>query len=136
MAALHSDYDSVMTNSRTIPVYSALADLACVLVFVAIGRSSHNEAGSVIGFVGTAWPFVVGLAVGWVLFGAWRRPVRLVWTGVGVWGMTVAVGIALRALTAQGTEPSFVVVTTVVLAILLLGWRLVVRWTARFRRSA
>jgi hypothetical protein len=124
-----------MTNYRTIPVYSALADVVCVLVFVAIGRSSHNEAGSVLGFFGTAWPFVVGLALGWVLFRAWRRPVRVVWTGVGVWGMTVAGGIALRALTAQGTEISFVVVTAVVLAVFLLGWRLVVRWTARVRRK-
>jgi hypothetical protein len=125
-----------MTNSRTVPVYSALADVACVLVFVAIGRSSHNEAGSVAGFLGTAWPFVVGLAIGWLLMRAWRRPVRVVWTGVGVWGMTVAAGIALRALTGQGTEFSFIVVTTVVLAVLLLGWRIVVRWTARFRRAS
>ena len=125
-----------MTNSRTTAVYSAVGDLVCVLVIVAIGRSSHNEAGSVIGFVGTAWPFVVGLALGWALFRAWRRPVHSVWTGVGVWGMTVAVGIALRALTAQGTQLSFVVVTTIVLAVVLLGWRLVVRWTARFRRTA
>jgi hypothetical protein len=124
-----------MADTRTITVYSALADLACVLVFVAIGRSSHHEAGSVVGFLGTAWPFAVGLAAGWLIFGLWRRPLRVLWTGVGVWGMTVALGIVLRAVTAQGTEISFVVVTAVVLAVFILGWRLVLRWTRRFRRA-
>ncbi|TDD61007.1 DUF3054 domain-containing protein, partial [Actinomadura darangshiensis] len=42
-----------------------VADVCCVLVFVGIGRSSHDEAASAAGFATTAWPFLVGLAVGW-----------------------------------------------------------------------
>ena len=40
---------------------------------------------------------------------------------------TVVVGMLLRRVAAQGTAPSFVVVATVVLAALLLSWRLVAR---------
>ncbi len=40
-----------------------------------------------------------------------------------LWAVTVGVGMALRALAGQGTEPAFVVVAAVVLGALLLGWR-------------
>ena len=125
-----------MTTSRSPLVYSALTDLILVLMFVAIGRSSHQESGSLLGFVGTAWPFVVGLAFGWVVARAWRGPTRVVPVGLVVWGMTVGAGIVLRALSGQGVQLSFVVVTAVVLALFLLGWRSVVRWTSRSRRPA
>ena len=125
-----------MTTSRAPLVYSALADLALVLTFVAIGRSSHQESASVFGFFTTAWPFVVGLVLGWVVARAWRGPIRVVPVGLVVWGMTLVAGIALRAITGQGVQLSFVIVTALVLALFLLGWRSVVRWTSRSRRAA
>jgi hypothetical protein len=125
-----------MTNPRAPILYSALADLGLVLTFVAIGRSSHHESGSLLGFLGTAWPFVVGLGIGWVVVRAWRAPTRVLRTGVGVWGMTVVAGLVLRAVSGQGVQLSFVIVTALVLALFLLGWRAVVRWTSRSRRPA
>ncbi|NVI93003.1 DUF3054 domain-containing protein [Actinomadura sp. BRA 177] len=98
-------------------------DVCWVLVFVAIGRASHEEAGSLGGFAGTAWPFLVGLAVGWGVWRAWRRADALVPVGVGVWVTAVVVGMVLRVLAGQGTAAAFVVVATVFLGVGLLGWR-------------
>nr|MDQ2814603.1 DUF3054 domain-containing protein [Actinomycetota bacterium] len=53
-------------------------DCACVLVFVIIGRASHTQGDSVAGIASTAWPFLTGLAVGWLAVRAWRRPTGLV----------------------------------------------------------
>ena len=103
---------------------AALADTAAVLVFAAVGRASHDEAGPVLGALETAWPFLAGAASGWaatrLLGGRWPLTVR---SGIPVVGGTVAVGMLLRAATGQGTAASFVVVATVVLGALLLGWR-------------
>ena len=40
---------------------------------------------------------------------------------------TVVLGMLLRRVLGEGTALSFVVVATTVLAVLLLGWRLVAR---------
>ena len=106
-------------------------DIACVLVFCAIGRRSHAEGLTVAGIVETAWPFLTGTAAGWLLARGWRRPVSLAPTGLTVWVCTVVVGMLLRKLTAQGTATSFIVVASVTTAVLLLGWRGAVRVAAR-----
>jgi DUF3054 family protein len=100
-----------------------LVDVACVVVFCAIGRRSHAEGITLGGVAETAWPFLTGTAVGWLATRGWRRPTSLTPTGLGVWIATVVVGMLLRKLTAQGTAFSFVVVASVVTAVLLLGWR-------------
>ena len=67
---------------------------------------------------------VFGLTAAWELATrGWRRPTALAPTGLGVWIGTVVVGMLLRKLTAQGTAFSFLVVASVVTAILILGWR-------------
>jgi hypothetical protein len=99
------------------------ADVACVLVFCAIGRRSHAEGVTVAGIAETAWPFLSGTAIGWLLSCGWRRPAALVPTGVAVWLSTVIVGMLLRKLASQGVAASFVVVASVVTGVLLLGWR-------------
>ncbi|NKZ04760.1 DUF3054 domain-containing protein [Actinomadura latina] len=104
-----------------------VADVCCVLVFVMIGRASHEEAASLGGFASTAWPFLVGAAVGWGLTRAWRRAEVLVPVGVGVWACAVGVGMVLRVVSRQGTAVAFVVVASVFLGVALLGWRALVR---------
>lgn len=99
------------------------ADAVAVVVFVLIGRRSHEESGAVLGLLRTAWPFLVGLGAGWLLARAWRRPLRVRPVGVVVWLVTVSLGMVLRVVSGQGTALSFVVVTLVVLAAFLLGWR-------------
>ncbi len=102
---------------------AVLADVVCVLVFCTIGRRSHAEGLTAAGVAETAWPFLAGSAVGWLLSRGWRRPTALVPTGVVVWLCTVAVGMLLRKATSAGVAVSFVVVASAVTAVLLLGWR-------------
>ncbi|WP_374969081.1 DUF3054 domain-containing protein [Terrabacter sp. BE26] len=114
------------------PGPALVLDVVLVLVFAAIGRSSHREAGPALGAVLTAWPFLVGTLLGWVvvrvLRGRW--PVELA-PGVTVWFATVLVGMLLRRATGLGTAASFVVVASVVLAAFLLGWRALGAYAAR-----
>ena len=47
---------------RRIP--ALIADLLAVVVFVLLGRRSHDEGSALAGTVATAWPFVAGAAAG------------------------------------------------------------------------
>jgi peptidoglycan/LPS O-acetylase OafA/YrhL len=111
-----------MNDPRRGPAWLSL-DVACVLVFCALGRRSHDEGLNVAGIATTAWPFLSGTAVGWVASQAWRRPAAVYPTGVLVWLCTVAVGMLLRKVTAAGVAGSFIVVASTVTALLLIGWR-------------
>ena len=112
------------TRSETQPAVLALAaDIVCVVVFCAVGRRSHAEGLTVSGVAETAWPFLSGTAVGWLLAQGWRRPTALAPTGLIVWIATVVVGMLLRKASSQGVAASFIVVATLVTALLLLGWR-------------
>ncbi|MGW5385502.1 DUF3054 domain-containing protein [Nocardia sp. NPDC003963] len=112
-----------------------VVDIVLVVVFCAIGRRSHDES-VLTGLLHTAWPFVTGLAVGWIaaLLIA-RKPAgaapfdgsRLWPSGVVIWLCTLVFGMLLRVVAGQGTAFSFIVVAAVVLAVFLLGWRGVVR---------
>lgn len=114
---------------------AALLDVCCVLVFVAIGRATHEDAASFAGYVATVWPFLVGLGAGWVVSRAWRRPEALMPAGVVVWVTAVVGGMGLRALSGEGTAAAFVVVASVFLASTLLGWRLAARLVQARRPS-
>jgi hypothetical protein len=102
-----------------------LADCCCVLAFVIIGRASHAKGESLAGIASTAWPFLAGLACGWLAARGWRRPVGLAPAGVGAWLGSVAVGLVLRVVSGQGTAVAFVLVALAFLGLFLLGWRLV-----------
>lgn len=102
-------------------IVSAVVDVSLVLVFAVVGRASHNEG--VLGLFGTAWPFLGGLAVGWLGLRAWRHPSRVVWTGFGIWIATVAGGILLRLVSGQTAQLPFILVATAALGVLLVGWR-------------
>ncbi|MDQ1113443.1 peptidoglycan/LPS O-acetylase OafA/YrhL [Microbacterium testaceum] len=127
-----------MSSSRRFPVFALVIDLVLVVVFAAIGRATHD--GDVLGPAGsglatTAWPFVVALLVGWLVTRAWRRPAAIAKTGLPVWAITVALGMVLRALSGQGVAVAFVIVATITLAVMLLGWRGIARLASRSRRA-
>ncbi len=113
---------------------AVLLDAVAVLAFVTMGRSSHAEGITIAGVASTAWPFLVGAAVGWVLGRLWRAPLRVVPGALVCWVATVAVGMGLRALAGQGTAASFVIVATLFLGATLVGWRLVVAGIPALRR--
>lgn len=111
-------------RERATTALAALAaDIACLVVFATIGRRTHAEGLSLVGIADTAWPFVAGAAVGWLLVRGWRRPTAIAPTGVTVWVCTVVVAMVLRRVTGEGTALSFIVVASLVTGTLMLGWR-------------
>lgn len=117
--------------STSTATLSAALDGVLVIVFVAIGRQSHNEGITLLGTAETAWPFLVGLAVGWLITRAWRSPLGILWPGTILWACTLVIGMLLRVVSSQGAAIPFVIVATVTLALFLIGWRAL---AAGFRR--
>lgn len=105
---------------------AVIVDAVLVLIFAVIGRASHDE--SPAGFLLTAWPFLVALIVGHVLAallpGRPRRPWSVLW-GVVVWVVTVAGGMLLRVAAGDTAQLAFIIVATLTLGVLLVGWRAV-----------
>jgi hypothetical protein len=111
-----------------------MLDVVLVVVFAAIGRASHGED-PIAGLGETAWPFLVGVLVGWLVQGAWRDPLPPIRAGLGIWGATLVVGMLLRALSGQGIAIPFVIVAAIVLFAFLVGWRALVALIRRPRKG-
>lgn len=124
-------------TSATLVGLAAVMDLVSVVVFVGVGRRSHDESGSV--FAGTAKvaaPFLIALAAGWLVARGWRSPTTLGTVSV-VWIVTVSLGMVLRHwVFDRGTAASFIVVATIVTFVLLFGWRAVANVVLRRRASS
>ena len=107
---------------RRVPLAVGI-DVFSVTLFVAVGRREHERDSAIAGLIDTAAPFLLALALAWVLLRAWRRPTD--WrTGVGVWAITLVAGMLLRNLVfGDGTATSFVIVAASFLALFLVGWR-------------
>ena len=106
-------------------VLSFTLDAALVLLFAGIGRGSHARSATFLGLLETAWPFLAGLAIMWLVTLAHRRPTALVRTAIPVWIGTVAIGMGFRAVTGHSTALPFVIVATLTLLLFLVGWRLI-----------
>jgi hypothetical protein len=115
-------------------------DVGWVLAFVVIGRASHAKGEALGGLASTAWPFLAGLAAGWlalILASSRTRGARpvpafaVVPAGVVAWLATVVVGMTLRVVSGQGTAVAFIAVALAFLGLFLLGWRLLLRGAAR-----
>lgn len=116
-----------MTTGRRVWV-AASADAGVVLLFVAIGRSSHDDdANAVSGALGVAAPFLIALVAAWLIGRVWLRP--LSWrSGLVVWVATVVGGVLLRRfLFDRSTATGFIVVATIFLGVLHNGWRALAR---------
>jgi hypothetical protein len=111
---------------------AVLLDVCCVLVFVVIGRASHDKGETLGGIASTSWPFLCGLGAGWLLSRAWRQPLALRPAGIAVWLSTVVFGMVLRVVAGQGTAAAFIGVTLAFLGLFMLGWRLLWRLVGRF----
>lgn len=113
-----------------------ILDAVFVLVFAVIGRASHEEDAA--GFLLTAWPFLVALVVGHLaaalLPARPRRPWSPGW-GAVVWAVTVIGGMLLRVVSGETAQVAFIIVATLVLGVLLVGWRVVAALVRR-RRAA
>jgi len=115
---------------------AAALDAGAIVIFVVVGRASHEEGilgSDGLGLLTTLWPFLVGGAIGWVLAKAWRRPCAWRPTGVVVWGSTLVGGMLLRLASGQGVAVSFMIVAATFLALTVIGWRVVSGWIAKRR---
>lgn len=108
-------------------------DIAFIFLFAVIGRRNHGEDGGLLAVADTAWPFLVGMTIGWVaaLLAVRRAPppvrrisLRIV-EGVAIWFCTVSIGMVLRDFTHAGTPLAFIMVATVFMGVALVGWRVV-----------
>lgn len=114
-----------------------LVDVFLVAAFATIGRVSHAEGLSLAGVAETAWPFLAGVVLGWIVAHSWKRGApRTVVEGLPVWAVTVIAGMLLRHAVGQGTATAFIIVATVTLAVFLLGWRFVARLIITKRTSS
>src|SRR5699024_2867673 len=100
-------------------------DVLFVLLFAVIGRATHGEEPS--GFLLTAWPFVIAVALGHLIAallpGRPRRPWAVLW-GAIVWLVTVVGGMLLRLASGDTAAWPFVIVAAITLAVFLIGWRI------------
>ncbi|MDO5627782.1 MAG: DUF3054 domain-containing protein [Mobilicoccus sp.] len=115
-------------------ILALVLDALVIAGFAALGREQHDSGPAITGALETAWPFLIGGAVGWLVWWLARRsPALGLGGGAVVWLSTVVVGMALRALTGQGTAFVFVLVTLGVTGAFLLGWRAVAFFIDRRR---
>lgn len=113
-----------------------VVDVVAIVVFAILGRSSHAEQNTLLGVLGTAWPFLAGALVGHLLCRV-LAPLRgdaVGWRpGLVVWASTLVAGMLLRIASGDTAAWPFVIVATIVLAAFLLGWRLIFRLVQRAR---
>lgn len=95
-------------------------DLLLVGVFAVVGRLSHYGSLTAGGWWTTAWPFLAGTLIAWLLLEVLRRDPAAITSGVVVWLGALVGGMALRQASGQGTATAFVVVATLVLGVLLV----------------
>jgi Na+/proline symporter len=115
---------------------AACLDVAAVLGFVALGRSSHAEGETLGGIAVVAAPFLVGTAIGWLAVRRTRRPAGMR-AGAIVWACTAGIGLLLRGLAFERPTPvAFVLVASVFLALMLFGWRALWGLAARRRERS
>jgi hypothetical protein len=115
-------------NIRQATRGAAALDAGAIVAFAIVGRANHDEgilgrAG--LGLATTAWPFLVGAAIGWIIAKGWTKPCAWRPTGVIVWASTLVGGMVLRVASGQGVEVTFVIVAGLVLSAFLIGWRVI-----------
>ena len=100
------------------------ADVVAVLVFVAAGRRSHSEGSALGGTLEVAWPFLVGVAVAWLIVLVTGLPPMGRRAGGLALACSVVIGMVLRAgVQHRDTPVAFILVATAFLGVFLLGWR-------------
>ncbi len=115
-----------MNKSRMI-LWSAVADAASIMIFVAIGRKNHDEGQAASGIFRVAAPFLLALLAGWVIARMWKEPLSQR-SGVLISLTTIVLGMLLRNIVFDdGTATAFIIVATVFLGTLLNGWRALAR---------
>ncbi|MFC4157149.1 DUF3054 domain-containing protein [Corynebacterium marambiense] len=104
------------------------ADLAALLLFALLARLAHRGDGlefSIGGWLGTAWPFLVGVLLAYGILAVKRRePLPINPGGLTVWLVTLVTGLAIWGVRHSAIPHwSFMIVAGLMSGLLLLGWR-------------
>ena len=126
-------------HSTTAPTSGALApalDLLALLIFALLARLAHDDGSgfSVLRWLDTAWPFMLGAVIVWgiLLAAGIRAAGQALRTGVVVWLGSLIVGLGIWAIrNAAIPHWSFILVATLMSALLLFGWRGIAQLRAR-----
>ncbi len=106
-------------------IYAFVADAAFIFLFIFIGTRNHDTDTDTAGVFSTAAPFLIALLVGWCALQVWKAPHKVA-NGVGLWLITIVIGMLLRHFAFdKGTAGAFVVVATIFNAFTLVGWRFI-----------
>ena len=114
------------SSARRLPVWLApVADLAVLVLFVAIGRRSHNGPSGIGWFLRVLWPFASGLAIGYVAATLLRAPLE--WRRVVItWAITIVVAESLRlSVQDRPWKPALLVVAALFIGVSMAAWRFV-----------
>lgn len=110
-----------------------IVDLLCLVVFVAIGRSTHDHGVALRGMLSTLWPFAIGLGVSWAVLVRRHRSGTSFADVALIVVVTVALGMVLRVIAGQGTAVAFIIVALAFLSLTIGGWRLAIHGWRRWR---
>ena len=95
------------------------ADYVAIAVFALLARAAHQTDEMPFNFTGwlsTLWPFALGVTLGWLITRKNNRGI--------IWSVTVVTGLAIWGIRNQAIPHwSFIVVATLMSALLMLGWR-------------
>ena len=101
------------------------ADAVLIVLFAVLGNISHDSGLAPADIWATAWPFLLGLALGWWVSFSWRYPSTIWPAGVALVAFTVTCGMLVRHFfTEGGADPSFIIVACLTLGVLMVGRRL------------
>ncbi|MDU0479135.1 DUF3054 domain-containing protein [Staphylococcus chromogenes] len=115
-----------------------LYDITAIILFATFARLAHQTPDMPFGIRGiaeTGWPFLIGILAAWAFFALRRTTLPASFTsGAVTWVCAVFAGLGTWAV-RHGEIPhwSFIIVASVMSALLLFGWRLIHRVV--FRRS-
>jgi uncharacterized membrane protein YciS (DUF1049 family) len=122
-----------MVRSR---VLAFLLDVTSVLVFVALGRRTHEAGSGMLGYLEVAAPFLLALVVAWLAVLLSRRNPGTLVAGAVIAALTWLLGLLLRATVFDGgTATAFVIVAGLFLFATMLGWRVVAVVVRRHRST-
>jgi hypothetical protein len=117
--------------------WALVVDGLCIVLFVVIGRRNHDEGSTIGDILHTAGPFLIALSFAWI--GAYKqRRLAYSWRfGVPLWLSTVVFGLIFRRFVFHsGTALAFVIVATLFLGLVLVGWRAVVSFATTRRTES
>lgn len=113
----------------------AIVDTIALIIFAAIGKSSHSADGSldILAVLSTAFPFIVAWLGTSPVTGVYASDEQLAEGILGGWLLAIPLGIALRGIIKGYIPPTpFMIVTLVSTLVILQGCRLLFTFVEGF----